>query len=204
MNEKRRFFDRVSQGCGMDRFKDDEIPRLRDHISLWGLGRGDVVLEVGSGTGRLTPYLLEMIGDEGEVYCLDFSLRMLLKARERRFEGKVWFIQADAISLPLVRGCCDAVICFSAFPHFSDKGKALEEFHRVLKPGGRLVISHLLRREEVNALHRKIGGPIGDDMIPSDEEMRELLRTAGFEKCDIINDERGYLVLASAIYRAFQ
>ena len=33
MNEKRRFFDEVSQGCGMDYFKDDEIPKLRNHIS---------------------------------------------------------------------------------------------------------------------------------------------------------------------------
>ena len=196
MNEKRRFFDEVSQGCGMDYFKDDEIPKLRNHISLWGLRRGDIVLEVGSGTGRLTPYLLEMVGDEGEVYCLDFSLKMLLKARGRKFAGRVWFIQADVISIPLIRGCCDVVVCFSAFPHFSDKRKALEEFHRVLKPTGKLVISHLLRREEVNALHRRIGGAIGDDMIPPDEEMERLLRSTGFEGYDIINDERGYLVLA--------
>lgn len=197
LNEKRRFFDEVSQSCSMDHFKDDEIPRLRSHISLWGLRRGDVVLEVGSGTGRLTPYLLEMVGDEGEVYCIDFSLKMLLKARRREFAGKVRFIQADAVSLPLAERCCDAVVCFSAFPHFPDKRKAVEEFHRVLKPGGRLVISHLLRREEVNALHRRIGGAIVDDMIPPDEEMKELLRTAGFKRYKIINDERGYLVLAS-------
>lgn len=198
MDEKRRFFDEVSESSEMDYFKDEDIPKLREHISIWGLREGDVVLEIGSGTGRLTPYLLEMVGNKGKVYCLDFSLKMLLKAKRKGFGRRVKFIQADATSIPLVGGCCDIVLCFSAFPHFSDKRKALEEFHRVLKPSGKLVISHLLRREDVNALHRRIGGAIGDDMIPPDEDMRRFLWEMGFERPCIIDDERGYLVLAFA------
>ena len=196
MDDKRRFFDEVSENQAMSHFRDEDIPKLRELISLWKLKTGDVILETGSGTGRLTPHLLEVIGDDGTVYCLDFALRMLIKAKERGFVRSVRLIQADASSLPLVDGCCDVVLCFSAFPHFSDKKKALEESCRALKPSGRLVISHLARREEINTFHSKEGHPIGNDLIPPDEEMRRLLSEAGFEGITITNDDRGYLVIA--------
>ena len=52
LDEKRKFFDEVSENQEMDYFKDEAIPKLKRLMSLWELKRGDVVLEVGSGTGR--------------------------------------------------------------------------------------------------------------------------------------------------------
>ena len=67
MNEKRKFFDEVSESQGMNHFRNEDVPKLKKLISLWELRKGDVILEAGSGAGRLTPYLLETIGEEGKV-----------------------------------------------------------------------------------------------------------------------------------------
>ena len=200
MDEKRKYFDEVSGGQAMEDFGDEDIPKLKNLMSLWGLKKGDIVLEAGSGKGRLTPYILEAVGKEGKVYCFDFALQMLLKAKDRGFGENVKLTQADASCIPLVDGCCDVVLCFSAFPHFADKKKALRELLRVLKPSGRLVISHLATREKINAFHSKQRHPIQNDLIPSDEDMEEFLSETGFGlEESIINDDRGYLVKAHSL-----
>ena len=199
MNEKRKFFDEVSESQGMNHFRNEDVPKLKKLISLWELRKGDVILEAGSGAGRLTPYLLEIIGEAGKVYCIDFALKMLLKASDRGFGNNTKLIQGDISSIPLADACCDVVLCFSAFPHFSDKEKTLRELRRVLKLSGRIVISHLANREKINAFHSKEGHPIRHDLIPPDEDMKKLLANAGFGICSIKNDDRRYLVVAHAV-----
>jgi len=196
MDAIREFFDGLSDSQNMNQFGDEDTTKLKEQMALWNLKPGDFILEIGSGTGRLTPHLLKIAGNDGVVFCVDFAMKMLLKAKDRRLGGSVKLIQADASAPPLVDGCCDVVLCFSVFPHILDKRKAMEGAFRILKPSGWLVISHLARREEINTFHSKEGHPIGNDLIPPDEEMRRLLSEAGFEGITITNDDRGYLVIA--------
>ena len=199
MDAIREFFDGLSDSQNMNQFGDEDTTKLKEQMAIWNLKPGDVILETGSGTGRLTTHLLKIIGYNGMVYCVDFAIKMLLKAKVRGLGGNVKLIQADASALPLADKCCDVVLCFSAFPHFSDKEKALAEFHRVLKPSGKLLVSHLARRGKINAFHSKEGRPIGNDLIPPNEEMRRLLSEAGFRGVTITDDDRGYLVIAHTV-----
>lgn len=72
---------------------------------------------------------------------IDISQEMLAQA-QRRFMGDsaVRFADGVAESLPLAEASCDVVSCNNAFHLVQDAGAALREFHRVLEPGGRVII----------------------------------------------------------------
>lgn len=67
-------------------------------------------------------------------------------------------------AVPLLDGYVDAVICFSAFPHFSDKEAAACEFYRLLKPGGAAYVLHIDGREKLNDLHDQHHAVCGDHL----------------------------------------
>ncbi len=70
------------------------------------------------------------------------------------------------------------MICHNSFPHFSNKQRALVSIHRVVRPGGQLLIVHNSSRAFVNAVHQRIGGPLEhDQVLPGDEMTRLLIET---------------------------
>ncbi|GAA6755718.1 dimethylmenaquinone methyltransferase [Thermus sp. 2.9] len=99
------------------------------------------ILDLATGTGDLA-LLLKAKAPGAEVVGADFAPPMLeiarKKARARRLE--VRFLEADALALPFPEGAFDAVTLAFGFRNFADHGKALAEIHRVLAPGGRLVL----------------------------------------------------------------
>jgi ubiquinone/menaquinone biosynthesis C-methylase UbiE len=197
MDAVREFFNELSNSQDMNQFGDEDTTKLKEQMAIWNLKPGDVILETGSGTGRLTPHLLKVIGNDGLVCCVDFAMRMLLKAKARGLGENVKLIQADASALPVADEFCDVVLCFAVFPHISDKRKAMEESFRILKPSGKLLISHLAKREKINAFHSKAGHPIGDDLIPADDKVIQLLLDTGFQNIRITDNDGGYLAMAS-------
>lgn len=156
---------------------------------------GSSVLDVGAGTGVFIPFLLQKIGNEGKITCLDYAEKMLEKARAKGFSQNVEYHCADILETKLGSGQFEAVICYSSFPHFRDKPQACREMQRLLKPGGRLYICHTSSREAINRIHRGIPHLV-DDLIPDSEEMRQLLETAGFRDVVIQEEEDSYLATA--------
>ena len=90
----------------------------------------------------------------------------------------------------------EAVLCFQVFPHLADHPAALREIARVLLPGGRLWIDHLMSRCEVNELHAGLGPAVEDHRIPPDSELRSLLKGAGLQALQLGDTPTGYLVEA--------
>ena len=98
--------------------------------------RGGRIADVGCGTGILTVRLAGELGAD-TVCGFDFSLGMLEQASARQVGP---WVQADAQRLPLPSESLDAVVSTESFHWFPDPDAALAEFHRVLAPGGRLVV----------------------------------------------------------------
>ncbi len=155
---------------------------------------GSIVLDVGTGTGVFIPFLLCEIGEGGRIISLDIAERMLGQARAKGFNGNIDYLCADVTNIPLRNEIFDIIVCYSSFPHFQDKSRALVEMSRVIKRGGRLSICHTKSRASINEVHRQIPA-VENDTIPDEGEMQSLLLSTGF--VDIkIDDSESYLASA--------
>lgn len=167
--------------------------------------KGSRVLDAGCGTGVLIPWLMEAVGSRGSVCALDIAENMLECARRKFAFPNLFYIHADMAHTPFLDGFFDLVICHNCFPHVAEKRAAVGEMFRILRPGGLAVISHAESREEINARHRRIGGPVAADMLPDGMAMRRLFLDAGFENISIRDDDDGYMLQAgkpAAVYSA--
>ena len=152
---------------------------------------GSIVLDVGTGTGVFIPFLLRKIGEDGRIIALDIAERMLGRARAKGFNGNIDYLCAGVTNIPLRNEIFDVIVCYSSFPHFQDKSRALTEMSRVIKEGGRLLICHTSSRAKINEIHRQIPA-VENDIIPDEGEMQSLLSLTGF--VDIkIDDSESYL-----------
>jgi len=159
----------------------DVIARLREILSVCDVQRGSSVLDVACGTGILTPILLEAVGENGAVTGVDFAPEMIKTASAKNFGANARFLVADVLDLPFADNSFDHIFCNGALPHFPDIADALREMKRVLKVGSRLVICHASSREEINATHRRIGGQVANDLLPTAAELTVLLEENGFK-----------------------
>jgi arsenite methyltransferase len=102
---------------------------------------GEHVLDVGCGPGFYVKELLEHVGADGSVTGVDVSRAMLAVAAKRvQGHDNVAFVEAEATSLPVPDGAFDAALSVQVLEYVPDVAAALAEIHRVLRPGGRIVI----------------------------------------------------------------
>ncbi len=166
-----------------------KLAALADRI---GLQPGQTVLDVGTGTGVFLPYILQKIGASGFVYALDIAEKMLEKAAQKNPQKNIRFICDSVEEIPLEDETCDVAICYSSFPHFSDKPKAIKEMKRVLNKDGLLFIVHSSSREHINEVHRKIEAA-KHDLLPDAVEMKRLLDAAGLADIKVEDKAESYL-----------
>lgn len=143
----------------------------RKAVAVLALRPGDTVLEVGVGTGRNLPYLLDAVGPRGTVIGVDLSPGMLAEARKviaRRGAENVQLIEADASTVDLGPAgevaTVDAVLfslSYSAMP-VPARGPALARAWERLRPGGRLV---MLDTGIARSRLRPLVAPIGRQLI---------------------------------------
>jgi ubiquinone/menaquinone biosynthesis C-methylase UbiE len=112
-------------------------------LSAFGVQKGERVLEIGPGTGFYTLETARRVGPAGRLVCLDVQEEMLRETRRRvAAEGLTAdFVRADAEALPLRSASLDHVYLITVLGEIPDRGAALSEITRVLRPGGRLSIS---------------------------------------------------------------
>jgi ubiquinone/menaquinone biosynthesis C-methylase UbiE len=190
-----RYFDQLAPSWD-DELGPERLESLREIVKELGIRPGHHILDIGSGTGVLLPFLLAETRGKGEVVALDFSAEMLNQAQAKNFPPTVRFAQADVVAIPAGDNSVDLAICNSAFPHFADKVKALREIARVLKNNGRVAICHTTGREALNKLHQAIGGAVADDLLPDELEMRGLIKQAGLKITHYEDRPERYLVIA--------
>jgi ubiquinone/menaquinone biosynthesis C-methylase UbiE len=109
---------------------------------------GQRVLDVATGTGIAAEAALGIVGPVGSVLATDMSPEMVAKARERldRSPNAAVAVE-DGQALTLADASFDAVLCSLGLMFFPDPARALAEFHRVLRPGGRAAVSVLTAPE---------------------------------------------------------
>jgi ubiquinone/menaquinone biosynthesis C-methylase UbiE len=138
------------------------------------------VLDVGCGTGILTSRIKREF-EQADVVGCDFSSGMLRRAARRGSRGPAW-VRGNALQLPFADAAWDVLVSTEAFHWFPDQNTALAEFFRVLKPGGRLLVSLInppleLMSQITRAGSRMIGQPL---FWPTRSRMRKQTQAAGF------------------------
>ena len=142
-------------------------------VTLSGAAPGDRVLDVGCGTGYLTGRVARAVGPGGSVVGIDPSEPMVVYAR-RTSPANCRIQVAGAQAIPEPDASFDLVVTSLAVHHIPADlhGDAFREFHRVLRPGGRLLVADL----------RPGTGPLGLHEVAADtvERVTALATAAGF------------------------
>ena len=157
---------------------------------------GDRVLDAACGTGDLA--IAARKAGAGEVTGLDFSPRMLERARRK--DSSIRWLQGDMLALPLADGAFDAATVGFGVRNVADLELALRELRRILHPGGRLAILEITQPRGVlrpffslwfdrivPLLGKALPGgsaytylPASVKRFPDAEHLAELMRAAGF------------------------
>jgi len=192
MGSQSNLFDRRASDWEKVHYPPHVRQRLEALVKEFEVRPGERVLDVGTGTGVLIPYLCREVGASGQILAVDLSFQMLRQANRKPRRDTDIIVQADVHFLPFANEMVDRVICFAAFPHFRDKAKALRELSRVLRHDGILIIAHLLSREEL-AKHHSAHPDVARDTLPDSRRMRSLFMDAGLFPLEIVNKSGKYL-----------
>ncbi|MGH9483189.1 MAG: class I SAM-dependent methyltransferase [Terriglobales bacterium] len=139
---EREFRERELDFRGDRRVGYERQVELEAVVGRLRLGRGDSVLDAGCGVGRITRALLP--SGAGVVGC-DFALARLQRLRSSEPAGvRLGLVQADLQRLPLAPASFSAIVCTQVLEHIPEaaaRRRLIADFHRLLRPGGDLVLT---------------------------------------------------------------
>jgi ubiquinone/menaquinone biosynthesis C-methylase UbiE len=166
-------------------------------VPTFGLLPGQKILDVGTGTGVLIPFLLKAVGRTGQISAIDYAEKMIKICKSKYAHlPNVTFTVQHVETLDFPSQTFDAVTCFGLFPHIDNKEEVLRQINRVLKTNGKLIIAHALSSTEIKAHHHNTSSVVAHDSLPTSTVMKRLLKQAGFGKIHIIDKPGRYLNLS--------
>jgi SAM-dependent methyltransferase len=158
---------------------------------------GETCVDLGSGRGTDVLRLADLVGEDGFVYGIDISEGMLKKANstaEKLGVKNVQFIQSPLEKIKLENSVADLVISNCTINHSYDKVAVWNEIYRILKAGGRFVVSDIYSTEKVPDEFRNDPVAVAECWAGAvtREEYLLQLEKAGFEKIKIIEESEPY------------
>jgi SAM-dependent methyltransferase len=160
-----------------------------------GVAKGETVLDLGSGAGIDAFLAARETGPSGRVIGVDMTPSMLSRARanagKHGFEN-VEFRLGEIESLPVADGAVDLIISNCVINLSPDKPRVFREALRVLRPGGRMVVSDVVLVAELpESVRRSVEAYVGCVAGASmkDDYLR-MLEDAGFERVEVVEEKR--------------
>lgn len=186
---------------------------------------GHKILDIAGGTGDLSAKFSKIVGKDGQVVLADINSSMLKVGRDKLLNmgvaGNVEYVQADAQSLPFPDNHFNCITIAFGLRNVTDKDEALRSMHRILKPGGRLLVLEFSKPQ--NTLLEKVydgysfrvlplmGKLVANDpdsyrylaesirMHPDQETLKSMALEAGFASCQYYNMTGGIVALHKCI-----
>jgi len=158
---------------------------------------GEVCVDLGSGRGTDVLRMAESVGETGFAYGIDISDGMLQKARknaEKFGATNVSFIRCELEKLELPDKTADLVISNCTLNHASDKQAVWNEIFRILKKGGRFVVSDIYATAEIAQEYRNDPAAVAECWAGSvtRPEYMQQLEKAGFASVEILEESAPY------------
>lgn len=191
INEKQRqIFDELYYRF-LEPLPQDVLDRMERIVAAAAIAPGETVLDVGTGTGALIPFIQRY--HPRRVAACDLSGKMLEQVA-RLYPG-VECHQCDIRDLRLPAASLDVVFMNAVFGNIADKVGAMKNTVRMLRPGGRVVISHPEGRAFVANIAQTAPFPI--EPFPSKEGFHTLLSSFGLTVIHYVDEEKLLLVVAT-------
>lgn len=162
-------------------------------VALATLKEGETVLDLGSGAGFDCFLAANLVGKSGKVIGVDMTPDMLDKARENARKGKyrnVEFRLGEIENLPAADNSVDVVMSNCVINLSPDKSRVFKEAFRVLRPGGRMIISDIVLLCELpDRLKESIAAYVGclSGALLRDKCLKAI-KGAGFQQIDVIDE----------------
>lgn len=172
--EQKEFFN--SMAYEWDTYCKHDREKIKFILKLLDIKEGSKILDVGTGTGVLVPYLSNYVGEEGKVIAIDAAEKMIEVAQSKYNFENVLFVCGDVLKADLPKNTFDYIICYSVFPHFKDKLEIIETVSKLLKSGGKFIICHSQSRDAINSMHRKASEVVAEDNLPDVETIRNYFQ----------------------------
>ncbi len=201
-------------------YSDEELKGLPDSVertvagcgnptALADLGEGEVVLDLGSGGGIDAFLAAKKVGPKGKVIGVDMTEEMIQLAKENAEKMRaenVEFRLGEIENLPAEDEMVDVIISNCVINLSPDKDKVFTEAFRVLKPGGRMLISDIVTqgelpneiRENLEMWAACVAGALDE------KEYLQKIRNAGFKKVEVVAKSDFMGMVSSIKVRAYK
>lgn len=170
--------------------------KINTLLSKLNITDNSKVLDIGTGTGVLIPFL-KSSNPNGYIKGVDISSEMLNIAR-KKFGNieKVSFELVD-VEQDVINETYDSIVLYSMFPHLKDKTNTIKKLvEKNLKKNGQLIIAHSNSREFLNNMHKEKNKCVSEDRLIPVIDQKCLFEKAGLKVVDSFeNNEIYYLVI---------
>jgi ubiquinone/menaquinone biosynthesis C-methylase UbiE len=186
-NEKAEIWDEITV---------HNLEKVQYITEMLGIHSDDRILDVGTGTGIMIPFYEKYLVN-GSVVAVDYSEKMIEVARSKypeKTHPKISYLVSNVYDLKYDAEF-DLVVCYSCFPHLIDKPLAIKILSRALKKGGCLAVAHSDSAEKINGIHMNSGVEVGNDLLPSMELLKQMIKESGLEVTFERNDENYFICI---------
>jgi SAM-dependent methyltransferase len=184
-------------------YSDEDIQKVPDganlglgcgnRVALASLKEGDTVLDLGSGAGFDSFLAADRVGKTGKVIGVDMTPEMIAKARDNAKKGdyhNIDFRLGEIENLPVTADSIDVVISNCVINLSPEKDKVFEEAFRVLKPGGRIMVSDIVLLKNIpdelrNSIEMYVSCIAGASLK---SDYLESIKAAGFQDIRIVSE----------------
>lgn len=170
-----------------------KVDRISDAL---GIEDGWRILDVGTGTGVMLPFYEARMGS-GRVTAVDYSEKMIDVARRKYPEERhprIEYVVSDIYDLDY-REEFDLAVCYSCFPHFTDKTGAVRKLAGMVREGGRVAVAHSSSADHINSVHRRSGGSVALDILPPMDRLVEMMEREGLRAVFTRDDDEYYICI---------